>query len=108
MERLHGEQAKRQPDDPEKDRREHVSKKMRAEGDPAKSHEKDQKRRAENREPPPTRTFDKRQNKKQELPVKKRRSNRVAAGKTITRPIHKWTVDKWSLPVNQNFHPFVQ
>jgi hypothetical protein len=32
----------------------------------------------------------------------------VAAGKTVTRPIHKWTIDEGPLPMNQNLYPLVQ
>ena len=52
--------------------------------------------------------FDNGQNKKQELPVKKSGSDGVTAGKTVTRPIHKWTIHKGPLPVNKDLHPLVQ
>ena len=52
--------------------------------------------------------FDKGQNKKQELPVKKSGSDGVAAGETVARPIDKRTIKKRPLPVNKNLYPFVQ
>jgi hypothetical protein len=52
--------------------------------------------------------FDKGQNKKQELPIKKSSSNGVTAGETVTRPIHKRTIHKGPLPLNKDLHPFVQ
>src|SRR6266513_1182329 len=48
------------------------------------------------------------QNKKQELPVKKSSSDGVAAGKTVTRPVHKGAVNERPMPMNNNLQPFVQ
>ncbi len=52
--------------------------------------------------------FESGQNKKQELPVKKSGSDRVTAGKTVTRPIHKWAIKERPLPMNKNLYPLVQ
>jgi len=48
------------------------------------------------------------QDKKQELPVKQSGSNRVAAGKTVARPIHEWAVDERAMPMNNDLDPLVQ
>jgi len=48
------------------------------------------------------------QDEKQELSVKQRRCNRVATGKTVTRPIHERTVNKRTMPMNKDLQPLVQ
>ena len=80
---------------------------MRAQRDPAESDQEHCRGGAENADKPRTARRQRRQNKKQELAVKQRGSNRVAAGKTVAGPIHKLPVDEWPLPLNKNLEPLV-
>src|SRR5438094_673132 len=45
---------------------------------------------------------------KQQLAIKESGSDRMPAGKAVARPIDKGTINKWSLPVNKDLHPFVE
>src|SRR5205085_5177621 len=52
--------------------------------------------------------FKRRQDKKEQLSVKQSRSDGVAAGKTVTRPIHVWAINERAMPMHKNLHPLVQ
>src|SRR5438876_4342181 len=52
--------------------------------------------------------FKRGQDKKQELSVKQSSSDGVAAGKTVTRPIHERAVNERAMPMNKKLHPLVQ
>src|SRR5882724_10071560 len=93
--------AQHQPDNSEKDRGEHVSEKMCAQSDPAESHQEDQSRSAANAEQPPMARFEDGQDKQQELSVKESSSNRVAAGKTVTRPIHERAINERTMSMDE-------
>src|SRR5206468_12167862 len=45
--------------------------------------------------------------KKEQLSIKQSRSDGVAAGKTVARPIHERAVNKRAMPMNKNLHPLV-
>ena len=81
---------------------------MRAQSDTTESHQEHQEYSTENRQQPQMAPFKRRQDKKEQLSVKQRRSNRVAAGKTVAGPIHKRAINKGPLPMNKNLHPLVQ
>src|SRR5205809_5732553 len=101
-------QTKRQPKNAENDCRQYVRQKMCAQSDTAESNQGDQQCRASDCQPPPVARLHDWENKKSELPVKQRRSNRVATGKTVAGPIHKRAINKGPLPMNKNLHPLVQ
>src|SRR5882724_9671182 len=100
--------AHHQPNNSENYCREHIGQKMRAQGDTAESHQEDQRHGADNAEQPPVARFKGWQDEKQELSVKQRRCNRVATGKTVTRPIHERAINKRTMPMNKNLQPLVQ
>jgi Domain of unknown function (DUF6268) len=89
--------TKHQPNDAKKDRREHVSQEVRAQSDSDESIHEYQQHHNGNGEQPHMARLQQRQNKKQQLAIKQRGSNRVAAGKTVARPIDKRTLDEWPL-----------
>src|SRR5213595_3623153 len=101
-------QAHYQPNNSEDYCREHIGQKMRAQGDTAESHQEDQRHSADDAEQPPVARFEGWQDEKQELPVKQRRCNRVATGKTVTRPIHERAINKRPMPMNKDLQPLVQ
>jgi hypothetical protein len=81
---------------------------MRTQCDPAESYEQNQGHSAENAEKPQMAPLEQRQQKNQKLSVKQSRGNRMAAGKTVTRQVDEWTVDKGPLPMNHKLQPLVQ
>src|SRR5207249_3272213 len=106
--RLAKNHAQHQPNNSKNDGREHISQKMRAQGDPTESDQEDQRHSAANAEQSPMPCFKRRQDKKQELSVKQSGSDGVAAGKTVTRPIHERAVNERAMPVNNDLQPLVQ
>src|SRR4030095_7618703 len=81
---------------------------MRTQGDTAEPNHDNQRHCTENRQQAPMPCFESRQDKEQELPVKKSGSDGVTTGKTVTRPIHQWAINKRPLSVDQNLYPLVQ
>src|SRR5262249_6558148 len=94
--------------DSQNDCREHIRQKMRTQRDAAESYQQNQGHSAENAQTPQMAAFEQRQKKKQELSVQQSGCNRMAAGKTVTRPVDKWAVDKGPLPMNHHLKPLVQ
>src|SRR5205814_3488226 len=90
------------------DCRQHVGQKMRTQSNPAESNQGDQQGRASNCQVPPVPRFHCRQNKKSELPIKQRCSNRVAAGKTVAGPIDERPVDKWTMSMDELLKQLVE
>jgi len=81
---------------------------MCAQSNPAESYQGNQQYCAENGQSPPVPYFHPGQDKKQELPIKQSRSNRVATGKTVTRPIHKRAVNERAMPMNKHLHQLIK
>src|SRR4029450_2751201 len=81
---------------------------MRPQRNTAEPNQDNQRYCADNGQHTPVTPFESGQNKKQELPIKKSGSDGVTAGKTVTRPIHKRTIEEGPLPMNKNLHPLVQ
>src|SRR5438067_13064024 len=78
--RLTCKQTKRQPQNTERDCRQHVGQKMRTQSDATESHEANEKCRTGNRYDPPMARFERGQDKKQEWSVKQSCSDRMTAG----------------------------
>ena len=75
--------------------------KMRPQRDAAKSHQRDEQCRARNSQRPPVARLQRRQDKKQELAIKQRRTNGVATGKTVAGPIDERPVNKWTMSMDE-------
>jgi hypothetical protein len=81
---------------------------MRAQRDAGESYQENQRRSAANAEKSQMARLERRQDKKKKLPVKQSGSDRVTAGKTVTRPIDEWPVNKRAMPMNKNLQPLIQ
>src|SRR5438309_4264324 len=81
---------------------------MCAERDPTEPNKNNDKSRRRKDQHSTTPIFHHRNTEQSKLSVKKRGADGVAAGKTVTRPIHEPAVNKWTMSMHQNFDPFVQ
>ena len=105
-----GDKAQAEPDRAEDYRRKHIRKEMRAEGNPAESHQDDQGYRTENARQPPVAIalFEHGQNNQQKLAIQQSCSNRVATCEAVARPIDEWPIHERAMTVNKNFYVLIE
>src|SRR5436309_7263103 len=106
--RLARNQTQSQPDNAEKNRRQHVGQIMRAQGDATEANEQDDQYCAGHCERAPAPRFDRRDYKKCELPVKQSRSNGVTASKAVARPVHELAGNEWTRPMDKHLDQLIQ
>jgi len=108
MERLEAEETKRQPERAEKHRGEDIRKIMRAQGDSSEANQNNHRDRGEDAHLSPGPGFHERQNEKKKLAIEQGGSDRVPAGKTVTRPIDKRARRKGALPLHEKLDQLVE
>ena len=81
---------------------------MRAQRDPAETDQNDHETCGREKQNAAAAAFDYRNQEKRDLAVEQGRSNGVAAGETVARPIDKPAVFNRSMSMHQNLYPFIQ